>query len=68
MLAVDHEHNKTGCEHSPELGCRNCIRCLACVTCNQIILGRYSIEALVRAIEVKLNPPAQRILNAGSPM
>jgi len=63
-LAVDHEHNKPGCDHEPDVGCRNCVRCLACTTCNQVILGRYDVDALVRAITVLINPPAQRILNA----
>lgn len=62
-LAVDHEHNKPGCEHAPDVGCRNCVRCLACTTCNQIILGRYSVEALCRAIVVLTDPPAQTVLN-----
>jgi hypothetical protein len=61
-LAVDHEHNKPGCDHPPEQGCRNCFRCLACTTCNRIVLGRYDVPALLRAIDVLENPPAQRIL------
>jgi hypothetical protein len=62
-LAVDHEHNKPGCTHDPEVGCKRCVRCLACSTCNRIILGRYDIEALVRAIIVLRDPPAQKVLN-----
>lgn len=63
MLAVDHEHNKPGCDHPPDVGCRNCVRCLACTTCNQIVLGRYDVPAYIRAIEIKLNPPAQKVLS-----
>lgn len=62
-LAVDHEHNKPGCTHSPEVGCPQCIRCLACGPCNQDLLGRYDVAALKRAIYVLENLPAQRILN-----
>jgi hypothetical protein len=63
-LCVDHEHNKPGCDHPPDVGCRNCVRCLACQTCNRVVLGRYSVEALQRAIEVLTCPPAQRILHS----
>lgn len=63
MLAVDHQHNKPGCDHPPDVGCRNCVRCLACDTCNRIVLGRYDIDALVRAIVVLSDPPAQKVLN-----
>lgn len=62
-LAVDHEHNRPGCEHPPEQGCYLCIRCLACLTCNRELLGRYDIAALQRAIEVLgPNPPARKVL------
>lgn len=61
-LAVDHEHNKPGCDHPPDVGCRWCVRCLACTTCNRIVLGRYDVAALKRAIEVLEDPPAQRLL------
>jgi hypothetical protein len=61
-LAVDHEHNKAGCDHPPEMGCRNCVRCLACTTCNKVVLGRYDAEALGRAIQVLEDPPAQWVL------
>ncbi|AXH46908.1 endonuclease VII [Mycobacterium phage Aminay] len=61
-LAVDHEHNRPGCDHAPSVGCRECVRCLACTTCNRIVLGRYSVEALARAITVLMNPPARRVL------
>ena len=62
MLAVDHEHNKPGCTHDPSMGCRNCVRCLACTTCNKVVLGRYDVAALRRAIKVLEDPPAQRVL------
>lgn len=62
MLAVDHEHNKPGCSHDPKSGCRRCVRCLACTTCNKVVLGRYDVAALQRAITVLTDPPAQRVL------
>lgn len=62
-LAIDHEHNKAGCEHLPEMGCRNCIRALLCAYCNEI-LGRLDADALRRLIMVLEDPPAQRILRA----
>lgn len=61
-LAVDHDHAKEGCDHAPEVGCPNCIRCLACGPCNRELLGRYDVAALKRAIEVLEDPPAQRWL------
>lgn len=60
-LAVDHDHT-LGCGHDPKVGCRNCIRCLACGPCNQVVLGRYTTEALARAIMVLKTLPAQQIL------
>lgn len=50
-LAVDHDHN-TGE-----------IRCLACSTCNFVVLGRYDAQALARAIMVLETLPAQQVLN-----
>lgn len=62
-LAVDHDHDKCT-DHPPDVGCRNCVRCLACTTCNNVILGRYDESALVRALIVLgKNPPAQKVLN-----
>jgi hypothetical protein len=62
-LAVDHQHDRPGCRHQPDIGCRECVRCLACKTCNRIILGRYSVDALKRAIIVLSDdPPARRVL------
>lgn len=61
-LSVDHEHNKPGCTHEPEHGCTQCIRGLACSQCNRIVLGRYNIEALTRAIHYLNHPPAQEVL------
>ncbi|APD19224.1 HNH endonuclease [Mycobacterium phage Mitti] len=61
-LAVDHEHNRPGCDHAPDVGCPECVRCLACTTCNRIVLGRYSVQALARAIVALVNPPARRVL------
>lgn len=66
FLAVDHDHHfhdgEVPLPHSPEVGCRRCVRCLACTTCNRIVLGRYDVDALVRAIVVLTDPPAQRVL------
>lgn len=61
-LAVDHQHDKPGCDHPPDVGCPNCIRCLACGPCNERLLGRYDVGALARAITVLTNPPAQAVL------
>lgn len=63
-LSVDHEHNKPGCEHAPDVGCSNCIRGLVDDTCNRIVLGRYDIESLARAINYLIDPPARKVLNA----
>lgn len=60
-LACDHDHHKCT-DHPPDKGCRNCIRCLACGPCNEL-LGRYDVEALVRAIIVLKDPPAQKVLH-----
>lgn len=61
-LAIDHDHDRCD-NHPPEIGCRNCIRCLACTVCNRVLLGRYDVQALERAIIVLTDPPAQKILN-----
>lgn len=60
-LAVDHEHNRPGCDHPPKQGCYLCVRALLCGPCNQI-LGRYGVQALKRAIEVLTEPPARKVL------
>ena len=60
-LAVDHEHDRLGCDHPRKQGCHLCVRALLCGPCNQI-LGRYGVEALHRAIEVLTYPPAQKVL------
>lgn len=49
-LAVDHDH-ETGM-----------VRGLLCDPCNRIIMGRYDIAALGRAIAYHLDPPAPRAL------
>lgn len=62
-LAVDHEHSKPGCEHPPAHGCHKCVRALLCGPCNQA-QGRLGVAAFRRAIEVRTDPPAQRVLLA----
>lgn len=64
-LAVDHDHHRCT-DHPPDVGCRNCIRCLACGPCNEL-LGRYDVDALVRAIIVLKDPPAQKVLQHAMP-
>lgn len=61
-LAVDHDHKREGCLHAPDVGCPMCVRGLTCSTCNRIVLGRYDIHALARAIQYLLDPPAQKVL------
>lgn len=62
-LAVDHDHAHC----SGKQGCRECTRGLLCSCCNQKVLGhlRDSVEALQRAIDYLLNPPAQEVLRDG---
>jgi hypothetical protein len=60
-LAVDHDHTKE-CGHDPKQGCRNCVRALLCQQCNTVVVGRYDIDALMRAVEVLKDPPAQHLL------
>ena len=51
-LHVDHDHAIKNRRRS--------IRGLLCNTCNRILIGRYDIAALRRAIEYRQSPPAQR--------
>jgi hypothetical protein len=60
-LAVDHDHTCTA-GHDPNVGCRLCVRGLCCKQCNYILLGRYSVEMLRRAISYLNDPPAQHVL------
>lgn len=53
-LAVDHDHALGYGRHS--------VRALLCTTCNRVVLGRYDVAALHRAIEVLVDPPAQKFL------
>ena len=55
-LAVDHDHNCTE-GHDPAHGCPKCVRGLLCSTCNHVVIGRYSAEALRRAAYYLDNPP-----------
>lgn len=48
-LSVDHDH-ATGE-----------VRGLCCLTCNRVVLGRYSPEALARAISYLADPPYRRM-------
>jgi Recombination endonuclease VII len=64
-LAVDHEHNKPGCEHDPKVGCPKCIRALLCGPCNKVV-GILDADALRRLVEVLENPPAQRFMRSGT--
>lgn len=61
-LAVDHDHD---CDqgHPRNLGCRKCIRGLLCNTCNKVVIGRYDIAALERAIKYLKRPPARAVLS-----
>lgn len=61
-LAVDHDHKKCG-DHPPDKGCPKCVRALLCKRCNMLI-GWWGTDALLRAIDVLNDPPAQRILSA----
>lgn len=63
-LAVDHDHKLCGDAHPSDRGCPRCIRGLACVTCNYIILGRYDVAALQRAIDYLRDPPAKAVLRS----
>ena len=51
-LHVDHDHSIKDRRKS--------IRGLLCNTCNRILIGRYDVAALQRAIEYHQDPPAQR--------
>lgn len=59
-LAVEHEHGLCD-DHPPEQGCPRCIRCLSCGRCNRLI-AFLGPEALARAIQVLVDPPARRVL------
>jgi hypothetical protein len=61
-LAVDHDHDREGCRHKPDVGCRACVRALLCGPCNQVI-GRLGVEALERAVVVLTKAPAQDVLS-----
>ncbi len=60
-LAVDHDHACTE-PHPPEQGCIRCTRGLLDSVCNRVLIGRYNIEDLQRAIDYLRDPPAQRVL------
>ena len=60
-LAVDHDHSCTE-GHPPQMGCLRCIRGCLCGPCN-VLIGRYKTEALLRALDYLLNPPARKVFN-----
>lgn len=60
-LAVEHEHGLCD-DHPPEKGCRRCIRALTCGRCNRLV-AFLGVEALARAIELLVDPPARKVLN-----
>ena len=60
-LAVDHDHDCIK-GHPPEKGCQHCVRGLLCQQCNWVVIGRYSPEALQRAIDYLSDPPARRVI------
>lgn len=53
-LAVDHDHET------------NEVRGLLCKGCNYMLLGRYDLAALKRAVQYLEDPPARRILNTSN--
>jgi hypothetical protein len=59
-LAVEHEHNRPGCEHPPEKGCPNCWRGLCCKRCNRLV-AFLDVDALARAIVFLTDPPARKL-------
>lgn len=60
-LAVDHDHDLCK-DHPPDRACPLCIRGLLCSGCNYTLLGRYGMEALLRAVAYLKNPPARKVL------
>lgn len=58
-LAVEHDHNCTQ-GHPPDRGCPKCWRALTCGRCNRLV-AFLGPEALARAIELLVDPPAQRM-------
>jgi hypothetical protein len=59
-LAVEHEHNKAGCNHKPEYGCPKCWRALCCKRCNRLV-AFLDVDALARAIVMLTDPPARKL-------
>lgn len=62
-LSVDHDHQQAVLDgHAEDKGCRNCVRGLACGTCNKM-LGhlRDDPEAFERAADYLRNWPARQI-------
>jgi Recombination endonuclease VII len=63
-LAVDHDHD---CDagHDPKNGCHKCVRALLCGPCNKMI-GYLDEDALLRAVKVLRDKPAQTVVQAVS--
>lgn len=60
-LAVDHDHKR--CDtHASDRGCPRCVRGLLCSVCNRVVIGRYGIDSLLRAIQYLRHPPARKVL------
>lgn len=57
-LSCDHDH--LCCPEAPT--CGNCTRGLLCKTCNYDLIGKYDVEALLRAAKYLISPPGYEFL------